>query len=119
MLKGSNVLGYTLVASIFAAGVLVGGALAMHTGTHYPPTGRGMSQWNPYKFGASDLVVIFAVDKDGNVEASYRDFGANPGQMTTWQYISPALAELDINIRIGNPKTCWITSSGDKQCVVY
>lgn len=102
------------VALLLMGSVIGGVVVAATTGV-----AKGIPQgiWkNQLEFGSNQLLVVFAVDLQGNIQPY---FEKETGRPEKYEPVTDPIASAQIDIEIGNPKVCWTTSSGGKECVVY
>ena len=98
-------------ALVLVGGLIGGGVVAAQWAAGIPP-----GIWNQLKFGSNDLLVVFAVDSQGNVKPYYEK---DVGKPADWENIPNPHFSPWVQIQIGNPKVCWIASDGSRECVVY
>jgi len=102
-----------VAGTLMLVGGLIGGVVVAAQNADGIPTGI----WNQHlKFGTNKLLVVFAVDSQGNVKPYYEK---NVGTVMAHQDITNPLHSAGVTIEIGNPKVCWIATDGGKQCVRY
>lgn len=70
------------------------------------------------KVGTAPPVVVFAVDAAGKIQA-FRGANAKAFQPEFPLATEKVLALEGISLVILNPKVCWETTDGDKECVTY
>lgn len=114
-----------LVASALAGaavvGMFIGGALATHGGCHaHCAVGKPETILNNFTLpGGAKPLVVFAVYEDGAVQPYYYNMrNGKPGNTEPWEDI-PDGKKANVNAEVTNPKSCWTTSGGDQECVVY
>lgn len=112
------------LAGAAVVGMFLGGALATHNGCHaHCGIGRPAAILNNFTLpGGAKPLVVFAVYEDGAVQPYYYNTrNGKPGNTEPWQDIpdGPDVHKARVDVKATNPKTCWTTSGGDRECVVY
>lgn len=69
-------------------------------------------------FTENKLAVVFAIDNKGNIQP-YRRSQASAAPVELPIKSATVLDFKSISLFIFNPKVCWKTSDGDKECITY
>lgn len=112
------------LAGAAVVGMFVGGALATHGDCHgHCAIDKPAAILNNFTLpGGAKPLVVFAVYEDGAVQPYYYNMrNGKPGNTEPWEDIPDGndVHPAEVEAKVTNPKTCWNTSGGDRQCVVY
>jgi hypothetical protein len=100
--------------------VLFGGITASVLGDPKVTTDLDPAVVDALKFADNqDILLILAVDQAGNVQQFCGFYKGKPCQSTAYEEVPNPIKEIFGYITVSNPKVCWKTSGGDKECVTY
>jgi len=68
---------------------------------------------------SQNILLILAVDEKGSVQPFCGFYDGKPCQPTEYGEILDPIEEFFMYVAVSNPKVCWKTSGGDKECVTY
>lgn len=112
-LPGKGLLRAAAAGGLVLLGGLIGGVVVAAQNADGIPTGI----WNQHlKFGSNDLLVVFAVDSEGNIKPYFEKDVGKPG---SYDPVEDPIHTPWVQMQIGNPKVCWIASDGGQECVTY
>lgn len=111
-----SVIGILLISGVIGLGIAGVEAARGGRSSKDIPNAAWLAKLKP---GGNDVIAVFAIDTEGNIQPFRGRFLGKPGQRVEYAPIEDPLHERDITLQIGNPKVCWTTNTGAEECVVY
>ena len=109
-----------LLVSGLAAAVLCAGVTASVLGDIRVRTDLDPAVVDSLKSGDNqDILLILAVDQQGSVQPFCGFYQGKPCRPIGYEEIPDPIKEIFMYLAVSNPKVCWKTSGGDKECVTY